>query len=61
MTVPAAGGDYMSEQQSQIFCQETATDEGGNASGAGATGGTFPTTTWANISQRNKRYRGFNF
>ena len=41
MTATAAGGGWMSEQESQLFCQETAQDEGGDASGAGAAAGTF--------------------
>jgi len=41
ITAPLAGGGYMSEQRSQIYCQETLLDEGGYSNGTGATGGTF--------------------
>ena len=41
MTSPAAGGGWMAEQQSQIFCQETGLDEGGYVSGVGSAAGTF--------------------
>ena len=41
ITATAAGGGWMSEQRSQMYCQETALDEGGDASGAANTAGTF--------------------
>jgi|GEM_PF-894632 len=36
----SAGGGWMSEQQSQLFCQNTGLDEGTDFSGAGNNGGT---------------------
>lgn len=40
ITSPAAGGGYMSEQRSRLFCQNSGLDEGADFSGTGATGGT---------------------
>jgi len=37
----AGGGGWMSEQRSQLYCQETGLDEGGDASGAANNAGTF--------------------
>jgi len=41
ITAPVAGDCYMSEQRSKIYCQNTATDEGGFVLGVGGTPGTY--------------------
>ncbi|MCB9360574.1 MAG: gliding motility-associated C-terminal domain-containing protein [Flavobacteriales bacterium] len=41
MTSSGAGGGWMAEQKSQLFCQETGLDEGGYSSGTGSSSGTF--------------------
>lgn len=43
-SMTAQGGGWMSEQRSQIFCQETGNDEGGDITGASAGGTNNPGT-----------------
>ncbi len=53
----AAGGAWMSEQQSQIYCQNTATDEGGYSSGSGLSGGTYSYSR-TGLTLANNTYAG---
>ncbi len=53
----AANGAWMSEQRSQIYCQNTTTDEGGYSSGSGNTGGTYSYSR-TGLSLANNTYTG---
>lgn len=57
MTSPAAGGGFMSEQRSRLFCQNTGLDEGTDFTGTGNTGGTQPYNR-TGLTIANNQYAG---